>query len=135
MEKISISLTDEQIHHIKELMEKQGEGRSEAVRTLVERGRNYSELEEEVKAKVEEVERKREEEIKDLEQEIERLHRERRQLLEQREENQELVRFAEEQRSVVHEQREEERRRRSANMFRRAWWFVAGEPDPEAVDG
>ena len=122
MKKISISLADEQIQHVKELMKKQGEGRSEAVRTLVERGRNYSELEEEVKAKVEEVERKREEEIEDLEQEIERLHRERRQLLEQREENQELVRFAEEQRSLVSEQRD----RQNAPVWRRAKWWVFG---------
>ena len=122
MEKISISLTDEQIHHVKELMEKQGEGRSEAVRTLVERGRNHSELEEELETKVEEVERKRNEEIEDLEQEIERLHRERRQLLEQREENQELVRFAEEQRSLVSEQRD----RQNAPVWRRAKWWVLG---------
>lgn len=72
-----------------------GGGRSEAVRTLVEQGRNYSELEEEVEAKMEEVERNRDKEVADLQQEIDRLNRERRQLLEQREENKELARWAE----------------------------------------
>lgn len=70
-----------------------------------------------------------EEQIDELGGEIKRLNRERRQLLEQREENQELVRFADEQRSVVRAQREEERRRRQTNIVRRTWWKVAGEPD------
>jgi len=60
--------------------------------------------------------------IDELGGEIERLNRERRQLLEQREENQELVRFAEEQRSLVSEQRD----RQNAPVWRRAKWWVFG---------
>ena len=54
---------------------------------------------------------------------IERLHHERLQLLEQCEENQELVRFAEEQRSLVSEQRD----RQNAPVWRRPkrWMFGA----------
>lgn len=59
---------------------------------------------------------------------LERARRERRQLLEQREEKKELVRFAEEHRSLVRQQQE----RQSANMFKRAWWFVAGAPTSDS---
>ena len=64
----------------------------------------------------------KDEKIDELKQEIDRLHRERRQLLEQREENQELVKFAEEQRSLVSEQRD----RQNAPVWRRAKWWVFG---------
>jgi acetyl-CoA carboxylase alpha subunit len=93
----------------------------------VEQGRNYSELEEEVEAKMEEVERNRDKEVADLQQEIDRLNRERRQLLEQREENKELARWAEDQRTAAH-------RHRSRPVWRRAWTWVFGDPD-DALKG
>lgn len=64
------------------------------------------------------------ERIEALEKENDRLHRERRQILEQRNENTELVRYAETER----ERRERERERRQHNVFKRAWWWAASEP-------
>jgi len=122
MEKISISLRDEQLQHVGEREENENETRSEAVRTLVDRGMNAAEHEEKLRGRMEELERKKDEEIEQLRTEIDRLQRERRQILEQREENQELVRFAEEQRSLVSEQRD----RRNAPVWRRAKWWVLG---------
>jgi predicted transcriptional regulator len=122
MEKISISLRDEQLQHVAEREENKDETRSEAVRTLVDRGMNAAEREEKLRGRMDELERKKDEEIEQLRTEIDRLQRERRQILEQREENQELVRFAEEQRSLVSEQRD----RRNAPVWRRAKWWVLG---------
>ena len=122
MEKISISLRDEQLQHVGEREENENETRSEAVRTLVDRGMNAAEHEEKLRGRMEKLERKKDEEIEQLRTEIDRLQRERRQILEQREENQELVRFAEEQRSLVSEQRD----RRNAPVWRRAKWWVLG---------
>jgi len=122
MEKISISLRDEQLQHVAEREENKDETRSEAVRTLVDRGMNAAEHEEKLRGRMEELERKKDEEIEQLRTEIDRLQRERRQILEQREENQELVRFAKEQRSLVSEQRD----RRNAPVWRRAKWWVLG---------
>lgn len=62
------------------------------------------------------------EQIEELQRENDRLQRERRQLLEQRDEHTELVRYAEQQRSVI-ERREE---RRDAPVWRRAKWWVLG---------
>jgi len=109
MPRLTITVTDEQNELLAELSGDGGpyESKSEAVREFIDSG----------------------ETTEDLRREVERLNRERRQLLEQREENQELVRFADEQRSVVRAQREEERRRRQTNIVRRTWWKVAGEPD------
>jgi hypothetical protein len=56
-------------------------------------------------------------------------HRERRQLLEQREEHTELVRHAEAERSI--QPRREQRRQ--ANVFRRAWRWLAGEPSKDVT--
>ena len=127
MEKISISLRDEQLQYVEEREEKEDETRSEAVRTLVERGMNAAEHEEKLRGRMDELQRKKDEEIEQLQTEIDRLQRERRQILEQREENQELVRFAEEQRSLVSEQRD----RQNAPVWRRAKWWVFGQSDDE----
>jgi TolA-binding protein len=126
MPRITATVED---RHEEILSEVDAGNRSEAVRECIEAYERVSELEHQVSERAEEVRAEYEERVAELEQEIERLNRERRQLLEQREENQELVRFADEQRSVVRVQREEERRRRRANIIRRTWWKVAGEPD------
>lgn len=122
MEKISISLRDEQLQHVEQREEKKDETRSEAVRTLVEQGMNAAEHKEKLRGRMDELQQKKDEEIEQLQTEIDRLQRERRQILEQREENQELVRFAEEQRSLVSEQRD----RQNAPVWRRAKWWVFG---------
>jgi Arc/MetJ-type ribon-helix-helix transcriptional regulator len=61
-------------------------------------------------------------EVDELRQEVERLRRERRQILEQRTENQDLVAFADQRRSML-ERREA---RLDAPLWRRAKWFVFG---------
>jgi Arc/MetJ-type ribon-helix-helix transcriptional regulator len=71
------------------------------------------------------------ERVTKIEQENERLHRERRQLLEQREENQELVAYAEEQRSIERRRADREERRERAPVWRRAKWWVLGGPSAE----
>jgi Arc/MetJ-type ribon-helix-helix transcriptional regulator len=62
--------------------------------------------------------------VDDLEAENERLRRERRQLLEQREEHNDLVRYADEQRARERRQREKEEQ----PVWTRAKWWVLGRP-------
>ena len=40
----------------------------------------------------------------------------------------ELVEYVERERSIREREAETREQRRQANLFRRAWWFVAGEP-------
>ena len=63
-------------------------------------------------------------ELGDLRTENDRLRREKRQVLDVREENDELVRFAEAEK----DRRDRERDRRSAPAWRRAKWWLLGEP-------
>lgn len=62
--------------------------------------------------------------------ENERLRREKRQVLDVREENDELVRFAEAER----DQRNRERDRRSAPVWRRAKYWIFGDPNARIDD-
>ena len=84
--------------------------RSEAIRSLIDKGLQYDDR------------------VAEFATENERLHRERRQLLEQREENQDLVRYVEEERAI--QQRREARR--DAPLWRRARWYVFGRSDDSA---
>ena len=77
------------------------ESRAEAIRRLVERGLEYDELA----------------------QEIERLENEKRTLIADREEKQELVRFAESQRELA----EYERERQKRGVFTRFRYWLTGE--------
>ena len=79
------------------------ESRAEAIRRLVERGLEYDELA----------------------REIERLENEKRTLIADREEKQELVRFAESQRELA----EYERERQKRGVFTRFVWWLRGQPD------
>lgn len=70
--------------------------------------------------------------VDELQQEVDRLRRERRQILEQRTENQELVAFASERRSMLEADRRLRNLRRAAPIWRKVWWSIFGEPiDPE----
>lgn len=66
--------------------------------------------------------------VDELERENERLQRERRQILKQHEENTELIRYAQSEREAA-ERRE---KWRQSNVFRRAWWWVAGAPTEDS---
>lgn len=72
------------------------------------------------------------ESTEELRQEVERLNRERRQLLEQRDENQELVEFASETISVLKRREDRSEIIRTAPVWRRALWWVFGEPEQRA---
>ena len=102
MPRLSITLTDEQ---------------NERVEELVKTGK-YSSKNAVVQDWLADAEK-----VNQLESEVERLHRERRQLLEQREQNQELVRFAKSQRELA----EYERERRKRGVFTRFRYWLTGE--------
>lgn len=106
MPRLSITLTDDQNDQIEELVES-GEysSKNAVVQDWLGRG----------------------EKVNQLESELERCRRARRQLLEQREENKELVRYAESEREAA-ERRED---RRGAPAWRRAKWWLFGTPDDE----
>ena len=129
MGQISIRMSDDRIESLDRDAEDNGLTRAEFVRDLLESRNEPSETQaelEECRATVGELRSQ----LDELQTEVERLHRERRQLLEQREENQELVKFAQEQRSVVRSREERERERESANALKRAWWWAVGRPPP-----
>ena len=129
MPRFSVTFDDEDDTYLAELAGEGGkyDSKAEAVRAIVreDRERTGDEPEavrQEYKKKIADLKAAKNERVDELEQEIDRLNRERRQLLEQREENQELVKFAEEQRSLVSEQRD----RQNAPVWRRAKWWVFG---------
>ena len=105
MPRLTITITEDQADLLEELSSEDGryESKSAAVRKFIQAGEKVSELQ----------------------QENERLHRERRQLLDQREERNELVRYAEGQR----EQDQRTRERRQQPVWTRAWWWLTGEPE------
>lgn len=98
MPRLTITLTEEQAEKVAELSSDDGpyESKSEAVRNLIQAG----------------------ERVGDLEEKVERLDREKRIILEQREENQELVRYAETERAY-----------REAGLPTRLRWFLFGRQD------
>lgn len=104
MPRITVSVSDEQAERIEELAGEDApySSKSEVMRYFIQRSREADELE----------------------RENERLHRERRQLLDQREERNELVRYAEGQR----EQEQRARQRREQPIWTRMRWWVLGEP-------
>jgi Arc/MetJ-type ribon-helix-helix transcriptional regulator len=109
MPRLTITVTEEQSELLDELSSDGGryESKSEAVRSFIESG----------------------EDTEELRREVERLNRERRQLLEQREENQELVEFASETKSVLERREHRNELKRTAPVWRRALWWVLGEPE------
>jgi len=112
MPRLTITVTEEQSQLLSELSGDDGpyESKSEAVRAFIESGETTEELR----------------------QEVDRLNRERRQLLEQRDENQELVEFASETRSVLERREQRSEIIRTAPVWRRALWWVLGEPEQRA---
>ncbi|PSP88731.1 hypothetical protein BRC90_06820 [Halobacteriales archaeon QS_4_69_34] len=101
MQKISVTLRDEQVAQLSDLVGDEYTDRSKAVRALIDRGLEYD----------------------DLETENDRLRAENRALIEQREEHDELVRYAEQHRPVM----EREQERRAAPAWQRAKWWLLGE--------
>jgi predicted nuclease with TOPRIM domain len=127
MGQISIRMDDERIADLDREAEEEGYGsRADLVRDVLESRNEPSEVHLEVDKCRDELS-ECQSELDELQTEVERLHRERRQLLEQREENKELVRYTQDRREIERRQREVKQH----NVFKRAWWWVAGEPAPE----
>jgi TolA-binding protein len=137
MPRFSVTFDDEDDAYLADLAADEApyDSKAEAVRAIVSEHRTGSTdepemIRQEYERKLTKLETAKNEEIEELEQEIARLNRERRQLLEQREENNELVRYAQSEREAA-ERRE---KRRQANVVRRAWWYLAGTPEDETVE-
>lgn len=99
-QKLSISLTEEQVGRIDEL---DFNSRSEAIRELVDRGFEYE----------------------DLQQENERLRNEKQTILSQRDENKQLVEYLQKEREIQMQERmdRQERRKQPVWVRLRDWFF------------
>lgn len=103
MERLTIRVPEEIMEELERIQSADNVSQSEAARRLLRRGSEY----EEVRA------------------ERDRLERQYRQLIEQREEHTELVEYVEEEREL----KRQRDRRRTAPVWRRAKWWLLGEPD------
>ena len=101
MPRLTVTLSDERAEKVAEMAESEDyESKSEVINYFISMGENAAEI----KA------------------ENERLQREKSQLLDQREENSELVAWAEDHRSLL----EDEYERRNAPLWKRLRWFIYG---------
>lgn len=114
MKRITVSLEPEQIDRLDELQDEHDvDSRSAAIRRLFDEYERSQAEYEELKNEYEEVQT-----------ELERARRERRQLLEQREQHQELVRYAKNERTA-------EQRWRQASLTTRLRWRLTGMPSDD----
>jgi hypothetical protein len=100
----TVRLSDALASHIDAVRQDDETSDAEAVRECIRRSRRLDDVEERVA---------------DLEEEVERLKREKRLILEERQEKQQLAKFAEEQQTVIQE-------RRDASLVTRAKWALFG---------
>ena len=115
MQQITLRLPEDVLEDVEAEAEDAGASRSEYLRDVVESRNEHGE---DAKRLREDAERLREE-ADELRAHVERLRNEKRQILAQREENQELVKYVEQERTL-----QEERLR--ASVFTRAKWWVLG---------
>lgn len=119
MGQISVKLPDTRIDELDREAEANGfASRADLVREAIDSRNESSEDERELQETVDDLRSQ----LDDLRRENDRLRRERRQILEQRNENQQLVRFAEQQQTVL-ERREE---RKSRPIWSRAYRYIFG---------
>lgn len=111
MPRITVNISEDLFNKIEDHHEKEYENRSEKVRDLLKDGLNH-----------EETVREFEEQIRDLEEQIDRLENEKRKLIQKREENQELVKFVEEQKSVIQQEKEI----KNKPVWKRAKYWILG---------
>lgn len=103
MEQITVRVPEDMLESLDAEAEERDRDRSEHIRAVLASRHEHDELRNEVN---------------DLQTEVERLRREKRQVLEQREENQKLVRYV-----------DHELEWRSAPLTKRLKWWVTGKPD------
>ena len=100
---VSTRLNDERYQYVHETTDERDVSQAEVLREQIERGIEYD----------------------DLEREKKRLETRVRKLIGTREEHDELIEYVEEEQSLQHRREE----RSQANVFQRAWWWIAGTPD------
>ena len=109
MQQLTIRVADETAAAIEEQADKSDASKSEVARELLQLGTEYE----------------------SLQAECDRLKRELQAANSRYDEHSELVEYVEDERRI--QQRREERRQ--ANVFRRAWWYLAGTPtDGETIE-
>lgn len=107
MQSISTRINDATAEEIKEIVDERGSSTSAVVRDLIEKGLEYD----------------------DLETENERLQRQLAAVNSRQDDVTEIVEYVENQREMEREHQEREQRRREANILKRGWWLLAGEPE------
>ena len=119
MQRVSVKLPEEMVEQLDARADDDGVTRSDVIRNLLDDGLNTADDarntadDDGLRRRIEELERK-----------AERLEREKRQILDQREENQELVKYVEQERTLQEE-------RLSASAVTRAKWWLFGRRDAE----
>ena len=105
MPQYSVRVSEELGERIEAYADEYDGSQSDALRDLLRRGTEYDRIQ----------------------QENDRLRNAQTQLIEQREENQELVEYAETERSIREREAKQRERHRQATLWRRAYWFVFGQ--------
>jgi metal-responsive CopG/Arc/MetJ family transcriptional regulator len=103
MQKISVTLRDEQVAELSDLVGSEYQDRSKAVRALIDRGLEYPELETE----------------------NDRLRAEKRAIIQQREDHGEVLEYVERERDLQRLERE----RQTASLPKRLRWLLFGRSD------
>jgi Arc/MetJ-type ribon-helix-helix transcriptional regulator len=116
MQQITVKVPDDTAESLSNVADDEFDGnRSEAVRELLRRGTEYEDL----KGEYEQAEAR----VADLRRQLQQANAGERDV-------DEIVTYVEDERRV--QQRREERRQ--ANIFRRAWWYLAGTPENETME-
>jgi len=129
MEQITLRVGEELLDHVEDEAEAEGQTRSEYIRDVLEERHEAGMVPvEELHAVARELQQ-REQDLEHCQRTVERLGNEKRTILEQREENQELVEYAKEQKSL-------QRRHHEAGVATRfKWWLFGGSDDENDDDG
>ncbi|WP_122090362.1 hypothetical protein [Halalkalicoccus subterraneus] len=132
MDSITLRLQPDTIESLSGEANEHGVSRSEYVRNIIQsrhelerlRG-EYERLQADHEGEIEELREEYEDRIADLERENERLRNEKRALIQDREERTDLVEYVEREKELDQQRQQ----RRQAPAWRRAKWWLLGEPD------
>lgn len=116
MKKISVTLREDQVGRLSDLVGEEYDDRSKAVRDLLDRGFEHEELAQELK--------QAEARVEDLRRQLQEANAGERDV-------DEIVAYVEEERALQREERERREQRRSAPAWTRAKWWLLGTPDDE----
>ena len=119
MDKISVTLREDQVGQLSDLVGEEYDDRSKAVRDLLDRGFEYEDL----KRECEQAEAR----VEDLRRQLQQTNAGERDV-------DELVAYVEEERTIQQRREDREQRRQSAPAWRRAKWWLFGRPDEETAE-